>query len=352
MSLRLYPPRFLLPARNLAGMRFGHSCALSLIALICVGELNVTLAQGWGHWRRGGEGGGDTGIVYTEPPNEVPVNVDTVRTAREIASHSTDTPDWTNETGFEKDVFSFVRIIYRRAPNGSGISVTSSPLGWITDFPDSDLNLSYRLQQVTSIKVNPDGRVLRLTDPALWDYPWIYMVEPGGLQLKDEEVPILRKYLLNGGTLMADDFWGQKQWDNFERNIKRVLPEYEFSELPMDHPIFHCVFDIKVPKNSLQTPNIRQGIRSLNPNNWEYGITWERYHDDYDNYDRQGKAAHDMHVRAMLDEKQRILVIATHNCDNGDGWEREGEDDGFFHEFSEKRAYPLGINIIFYLMTH
>ena len=58
------------------------------------------------------------------------------------------------------------------------------------------------------------------------------------------------------------------------------------------------------------------------------------------------------HWRAVYDDKGRIMVIATHNCDNGDGWEREGEDDGFFHEFSEKRAYPLGINIIFYLMTH
>src|SRR5205807_10458824 len=136
-------------------------------------------------------GGGDTGIVYTE--GRVPVNADKVRTAREIASHSTDTPTWTNDCGFEKDVFTFVRVIYRRASNGSGISTTSSPLGWITDFPDSDLNLSYRIQQVTSIKTDPDGRVLRLTDPALFDYPWIYMVEPGGLQLKDEELPILRK---------------------------------------------------------------------------------------------------------------------------------------------------------------
>src|SRR5437899_3147800 len=109
---------------------------LRLILLVCFWPLSAALAQGWGHWR-GGAGGGDTGIVFTEPPNEVPVNVDTVRTAREIASHSTDTPNWTNEPGFENDVFSFVRIIYRRAPNGSGISVTSSPLGWITDFPDS-----------------------------------------------------------------------------------------------------------------------------------------------------------------------------------------------------------------------
>jgi hypothetical protein len=308
----------------------------------------------WGQWRgrRHGwhPGGGDTGIVYTE--GNVPVDADKVQTARETASHSTGTPTWTNDPAFDKDVFTFVRIIYRRAADSSGISITSSPRGWITDYPDSDLNLSFRVQQVTSIRTNPDGRVLRLTDPAVFDYPWIYMVEPGGLELKDEEVPILKNYLLNGGVLMADDFWGQKQWDNFEKNIKRVLPDRQFKDLTMEHPLFHCVFDLKGPLNKLQTPNVWQGSQSLDPYSRFYGITWEQNHDDYDNYDGQGRAAHDMHVRVIYDDKQRIMVIATHNCDNGDSWEREGEDDGFFHEFSEKRGYPLGINILFYLMTH
>jgi hypothetical protein len=318
-----------------------------LVVLVLFLGLGLSLGQ----WRRRwGAGGGDTG--YTRTEEGVPVNVDTVRTAREIASHSTETPNWTNAPGFEKDVFTFVRLIYRRAPDGPGISYTASPMGWITDFPDSDLNLSYRVQQVTSIRTDPNGRVIRLTDPALFDFPWVYMVEPGGLQLKEEEIPILRRYLENGGVLMADDFWGKKQWDNFERNMKRVLPQGQFVDLEMTNQLFHCVFDLKVPMNKLQTPNFRQGIESLIPNSWQYGITWEQHHDDYDNYDRQGRAARDMHVRAICDEKGRIMVIATHNCDNGDGWEREGEEDGFFHEFSEKRAYPLGINIIFYLMTH
>ena len=288
-------------------------------------------------------------IVVTEGPGGttgVPVNEDTVRTAREIAAHSSSPLVWTNDPVFSRDVFTFARIIYKYG-KGPRISGSASPWGWITDFPDSDLNLSYRLQQMTSIKVDPDGRVLKLTDPALFDYPWIYMVEPGRMVLRDEEVPILRKYLLNGGFLMVDDFWGQMQWDNFEYEIKRALPEGEFVELPMDHPLFHCVFDLKVPKNNLQTPNIGLGKDSLNPFNPDYGITWEYYHVDYT---REG--AKDMHVRAMLDARGRIMVIATHNCDNGDGWEREGEDDLFFHEFSEKRAFPLGINIIFYAMTH
>jgi hypothetical protein len=303
--------------------------------------------RGGGGYRYWHAGGGDTGTVYTE--NGVPVDADTVRTAREVPSHSTGTPVWTNAPGFEKDVFTFARVIYRRAENGSGISYSSSPMGWITDFPDSDLNLSFRLQQVTAIKTDPDGRVLRLTDPALFDYPWIYMVEPGGLELRPDEVAILQKYLRNGGVLWADDFWGMKQWDNLAKWMKAVLPDRQFVDLDMTNEIFHCVFDLKVPMNKLQTPNSHQGSASLDPGSRDYGVTWEYYHDDY-MFD--GSGAKDMHVRAIYDDKGRIMVIATHNCDNGDSWEREGEDDGFFHEFSEKRGYPLAVNVIFYLMTH
>jgi len=278
----------------------------------------VVLAQRWG-----GGGGGER--WYPE--------YETCRTAREVPSHSTGTPSWTNEPGFEKDVLTFVRIRRDRAPYGS-----RSAGSWWTDFPDSDLNLSYRLQQMTSLKVNPDGRVLDLTDKELCNYPFIYMVEPGRLLLRNEEVPILRKYLLNGGVLMADDFWGQVQWAGFQREIKRVLPEREFVELPMDHPLFHCVFDLKGPKNSLQIPNVGQGVRSQHD-----GITWE-YHD--------GEECTEVHVRAIFDDNNHILVLATHNTDNGDGWEREGENEYFFHNFSENRAFPLAINIFFYLMTH
>jgi len=297
---------------------------LRLLLLLFPLLAGVLFAQRW----RGGWGGGERWLPEYE----------TCRTAREVPWHSTAPPNWTNTAGFEKDVFTFARIRRERSPYSSW-----SMGEWWTDFPDSDLNLSFRLQQMTSLKVDPDGRVLNLTDPDLFDYPWIYMVEPGSLMLRDEEVPILRKYLLNGGVLMADDFWGERQWANFHGEIKRVLPEREFVELGMTNQLFHCVFDLKVPKSKLQTPNIRQGIWSLDPNSGSYGVTWE-YHD--------GEECREMHVRAIFDDKGRIMVIATHNCDNGDGWEREGEDDGFFHEFSEKRAYPLGINIIFYLMTH
>ena len=308
-----------------------------LILLMLSLALGAAFAQRYfrGGFGRGGYGGGT--MIRTEGGEWV--DETKVRTAREIASHSTGTPEWTNAPGFEKDVFTFVRIIRDRDPNGS-----RSAGSWITDFPDSDLNFSFRLQQITTIRTDPDGRTLRLTDPDLFNYPWIYMVEPGALLLRDEEVPILRKYLLNGGVLWADDFWGEWQWEGFASQIKRVFPDREFVELPMDHPIFHCVFDIKVPKNKLQTPAINIATQRHSTD-----FTWETYHRTPDG---SLDNCQDMHVRAILDDKGHIMVLATHDCDNGDSWEREGENEWFFHEFSEKRGYPLGINVIFYLMTH
>ena len=247
------------------------------------------------------------------------------RTAREIPQHSYQTPNWTNPPGFEKDVFTFVRVKRERAPYGSGGS-------WWTDTPDSDLNLSYRLRQVTSLKVDPDGRFLRLTDKELADHPFIYMVEPGSLYLTDEEVAVLRKYLLNGGFLMLDDFWGEYEWQGMERELRKVFPDRRFVEVPLDHPLYHCVFDIT---SKSQVPNVNLGTQS------EYtGITWER------------SDAREVHHRAIFDDKGRIMVMATHNTDNGDGWEWEGNNHYYFEHFSEKISYPLAVNIIFYAMTH
>jgi len=321
-------------------MKMSRKSVLAGLAMLMLA--GAVLGQGFrrgGGRRFGGFGGGGRGGGWIQTEGGVPVDENAVRTAREIASHSTGSPEWTNSPGFEKDVFTFVRIIrdHDSAPGYHGGS-------WITDFPDSDLNFSFRLQQITSIRTDPNGRVLRLTDPDLFHYPWIYMVEPGTLMLRDEEVPILRRYLLSGGVLMADDFWGGMEWDNFARQMKRVFPEREFEELPMEHPIFHCVFDIKGPKNSLQTPAQPEAVRRHSTE-----FTWET---DHVNSDGSPADTREMHVRAVHDDKGRIMIIATHNCDNGDSWEREGESEWFFHEFSEKRGYPLGVNIVFYLMTH
>jgi hypothetical protein len=271
-------------------------------------------------------------------------------------------PMWENDPRFKNDVFTFVRIEYssdryrdsfrsatadfqngvfaqrgRGRRNRGGFGGGS---GWSTDYPEAELNFSYRLQQLTSIKVNPVPIVLRLTDEELFDYPFIYMIEPysGRLAFTNEDIVALRRYLLNGGFLMVDDFWGDYAWDWVWDEFKRVFPDREYADLPLEHEIFRCVYKLK------EKPQV-PAIRSISPADVARGITWEAS-------GRHGPGVETPHYRAILDDKKRIMVLFCHNTDIGDGWEREGYDEWYFHEFCENRSYPMGINIVTYALTH
>lgn len=250
------------------------------------------------------------------------------RTAREEQQWTEETPQWTNEPEFAKDVFTWVRLKY--SVNGEYGKGRSGSERWRIDFPDCDLNLSYRLQQMTSLKVDPDARAMAITEKDLAHHPFVYIVEPGRLTFEDEELPVLRKYLLNGGFLLADDFWGDREWSNFEEQLAKLFPDRRPIELPLDHPVFNGVFTLK---EKPQIPGIEL---------WENGYS----------YDRRRPGSKDAHYWAILDDKGRVMVLACQNTDLGDAWEKEGANPEYFHLYSEKFAYPLGINIIFYAMTH
>jgi hypothetical protein len=239
-------------------------------------------------------------------------------------------PMWEQDAELPNDVFTFVRLEY----NGGGRGRGRWRGGWATDYPDSDLNFSYRLQELTSMQVHPTGVHFPITDPRLFDYPFVYLIEPGDLYFTEQEVEALGRYLLNGGFLMVDDFWGDWEWENFESQIRRVFQERPIVELELDHPIFRAVFELK---EKPQVPSIDWAHEGR-----PYGIT----------YEANKRGAEEVHFRAMFDDAGRMMMIICYNTDLGDGWEREGEDQWYFREFSEKKAYPMGINILFYALTH
>jgi hypothetical protein len=274
------------------------------------------LAQGSGR-RPGVMGGGELQIP------------DDVKTAREVETRSVGMPTWTNPPSFAKELFTFTRVRYDKNPFALRNRRTG---GWTTDLPDSDINLSYRLQQMTAMRVEADGRIIRLTDPELVNYPFLFISAPGALHVTEEEAAALRKHLLNGGFLLMDDFWGEQEWENCEEALRTVFPDRKFFELPLTHPLYHGVFEITAKH---QTANIGVGARSE-----QTGVTWER------------EDGREVHHRGIADDQGRLMVLALHNTDTSDGWEREGENDYYFHNFSEKIAFPLGINIIYYTMTH
>lgn len=258
---------------------------------------------------------------------------DNPRDFRRGYGRDTEYPTWPVSKELPDDVFTFARIRYNSGGRGRGGWGRGSRR-WATDYPDSDLNMSYRLQQLTSLQVNPNGVVVDIDPEQMRHYPFLYMIEVGDIHLTDEEAKAMRDYMLNGGFIMVDDFWGTEAWETFEIALKQIWPDRKIEEIPLEHEVFHMVFPLKVKP---QIPHIRYAEYVINQ-----GITWE--------FDKPG--SEHVHYRGVFDDKRRLMMIICWNTDTGEGWEQEGTDAWYFKEFSEKYAYPLGINIIFYALTH
>jgi hypothetical protein len=226
--------------------------------------------------------------------------------------------------------FLFCRISFRNQPSGDGA-------GWEVDYPRADLNLSFRLSELTKTPISRDEAgqirhiVIRLTDSELFRCPFIMMTEPGGAYFDPAEAAALHEYLLKGGFLWADDFWGERAWETWSGEIAKALPpgEYPIADLPIGHELFHTLYDMhEIP----QIPSINFWLGT--------GQTSER-----------GAGSAQPHVRAILDERQRIMVLMTFNTDFGDAFERETDDRRYFLQFAPS-GYAFGVDALIYAMTH
>ena len=227
--------------------------------------------------------------------------------------------------------FHYCRVVYRQALDGAGGS-------WRTDYPRGDINFSIRFSELTKASVSfdpqrePKHLLVNLGGPELFSCPVVFMSAPGAAAIDDKEAENLRSYLLKGGFLWVDDFWGSYQWDHWVGQIRRVLPasDYPIFDIPDEHPIFRTQFEVSdIP----QIPNIGFYMRSG-------GRTSE-----------QGADSATPHIRAIADRGGRIIILMTHNTDIGDSWEREGDDPRYFMAFGPK-GYALGINAFLYALTH
>jgi hypothetical protein len=210
--------------------------------------------------------------------------------------------------------------------------------GWSTDYPGADNNFSIRLSELTRVSVKWDPTrqpihvVVRLNDPALNRCPMLFMEDVGTIQFSEGEIQGLRDYLLKGGFLWVDDFWGSVAWDRWVAELQRVLPSGEFPiiEVPLSHPIMHTVYDVT---DYLQVSSINFWYRSE-------GSVSER-----------GPDSAQVHFRGIEDSRKRLMVLMTHNTDVSDTWEREGENKEYFSLFSP-RGYAIGVNVVVYALTH
>ena len=235
-------------------------------------------------------------------------------------------PTWDLAPDFQQDVFTFARVVFD----------AYGPFGWHdrwdNDYPDADWNFSLRLQQLTSMQVDPEGATVRLTDSKLLDYPFLYFAGVQYMVLSRDEQDAFRRYLNNGGFFMMDDLWGLDSLDNVMRQMDEVLPGTKPVELSLDHDIFHMVYDLK------ELPQVTDYLT------WSRGYSFE--------YSHEGPTGDSKpHFLAYYDQHGRMVGLVCHNNDIGDGWEREGHHPDYFQKFSVKHSYPFGINLISFAMS-
>ena len=211
-----------------------------------------------------------------------------------------------------------------------------SGIGWSTDYPFGEINLLTRLAELTKTSVSRDNRgdfnywVVRLTDDQLFKCPILIGSDVGTASLSDTEVKHLREYLLKGGFLWVDDFWGTPAWDQWSEQIARVLPEFPIVDTTPADAIRQSLFTVT---NVKQVPSI---------------FSWGG--PGSDPRERGDDSPH-ANFRVIADAQGRVIVAMTHNTDIGDSMEREGDDPAYFAEFSPE-GYALATNIVLYALTH
>ncbi len=210
--------------------------------------------------------------------------------------------------------FQFVRVRYDD-PRGPGMRWGGD--AWAHDHPTAEHNFYTALERTTQIHLDGPPIVLALSDERIFDYPVLYLCEPGYWGMSDEEAANLREYLRRGGFILFDDFRGEREWAHFYEQMKRVLPDREPVELTADHPVWTIYYDI----DPVAAPsNVSGGYFS---------------HED-DRY------------LAFFDDDGRMMALSCFNQDIGDGWEWPDRNWDNVSTIN----FQMGINFVIYALTH
>jgi hypothetical protein len=178
--------------------------------------------------------------------------------------------------------------------------------------PSSLPNLLSAIRTRTTLRVATEEKVVTLSDDDLWNVPYLYMTGHGNVRWSDQDLATLRRYLQQGGFLHADDNYGMDA--SIRRELARLFPDHRMVEVPLDHPVYHLVYDF--PK----------------------GMPKIHVHD--------GKPAQGFGI--FLDG--RLVVYYSYQSDLGDGW----EDPQVHHDTPEKReaALRMGVNLFAYAVGY
>lgn len=199
---------------------------------------------------------------------------------------------------------------------------------WAIDWPDAEEHFTAGVQRYTAIDIAPDSRHIKLTDKALFDFPWLFVQQVGRWALDRNEKQHLREYLLRGGFMVVDDFHGPMQWQTFASVLAEVLPEYQVIDIPVGDELLHVLFDLE---QRTQIP----GRRHLYSNGQNIVVQMPHGPPRW---------------RGVYDDDGRLMVAINFNMDVGDAWEHA--DDPVYPLSMTTLAYQFGINYLIYAMTH
>jgi Domain of unknown function (DUF4159) len=222
----------------------------------------------------------------------------------------------------EKAEWTFARFHYDLGGQYGGYGFER----WAADWPKADRQFILGIRRLTRIQSRSTEQVMDANSDDLYNWPWIYIEDPGGWRLSEKQAARLREYLLRGGFIMADDSHGDDEWEVLLQGMHMIFPDRQIEDLPDSDEIFHVAYDLD---DRVQIP----GTRYIWGRRWPYGLDsatpkW----------------------RGIRDDKGRIMVAICHNSDVGDAW--EWADSPRYPEHEASVAYRIGVNYIIYGMTH
>lgn len=238
-------------------------------------------------------------------------------------------PDWQ-----VKSEWVFARLMYPQHPNarfgrfyGYGmLDWREGGTSWSQDYPRADRHFVVALRRLTRVQARSVEQPVNLDDgDDVFNWPWLAAGEMGDWKLTESQVKKLRDYLLRGGFLMLDDFWGTEEWDRFFESMRLVFPDRPIVEIDNADSIFHTVYDLD---DRYQVPGewaLRRGTT----------------------YRNDGAVPH---WRGIYDDQGRLMVAMSFNSDVGDSW--EWADDPEYPEKYSALGIRLGVNYVIYSLTH
>ncbi len=229
--------------------------------------------------------------------------------------------------------FTFVRVKY--ANNAEGWVRSFGEETWSHDYPTAEYNFYEALERTTKVRVSRPPVVLELSDPRIFEYPVLYLCEPGYWKMGDEEVENLREYLTRGGFILFDDFRGEYEWMQLLTQLERVFPDREPVEIPNDHFIWSIYYEV----DPVIAPSLVGGARGRRGRGGRggFGVGGQE----------SGMGSEDRYF-GLFDDDGRLMAMIAFNQDLGDGW--EWPDDNY--QNASLMTFQMGVNFLMYALTH